>query len=135
METEKVCVNLSAAELGAVDVLVAQGLFTSRSDLIRAGIRAVTDLHAPALQRVTRNATCLGVMLLSRDHLEQVVREGERLRVFVVGILRVDSRVTPELADQAIEHVQLLGSLKATPPVQAVLEPRLTRSLDAAGWL
>jgi hypothetical protein len=31
METEKVCVNLSAAELGAIDVLVAQGLFTSRS--------------------------------------------------------------------------------------------------------
>lgn len=36
METEKVCVNLSAAELGTIDVLVAQGLYTSRSDLIRA---------------------------------------------------------------------------------------------------
>lgn len=135
METEKVCVNLSAAELGAIDVLVAQGLFTTRSDLIRAGIRAMSDLHEPALQRVTKNATCLGVMLLSRDHLEQVVAKGERLRVFVVGILRIDSRVTPELADRAIEHVQLLGSVKAPPAVLSLLEDRISRNLDAAGWL
>jgi Arc/MetJ-type ribon-helix-helix transcriptional regulator len=135
METEKVCVNLSAAELGAIDVLVAQGLFTSRSDLIRAGVRSVTDLHQPALHRVTKNATCLGVMLLTRGHLEEVVGKGERLRVFVVGILRIDSRVTPDLADRAIEAVQLLGSLKAPQPVLDRIEDRISRNLDAAGWL
>ena len=135
METEKVCVNLSAAELGAIDVLVAQGLFTTRSDLIRAGIRAITDLHVPTLNRATKNATCFGVMLLTPQHLEQVVRQGGRLRVFVVGILRIDSRVTPELADQAIEHVQLLGSLKASAPVVARIEGRVSRNLDAASWL
>ena len=135
METEKVCVNLSAAELGAIDVLVAQGLFTTRSDLIRAGVRAVTELHEPALHRATKNATCLGLMLLSRGHLEDVVAQGERLKIFVVGILRIDSRVTPDLADAAIEHVQLLGSLKGPAPVLARLEDRISRNLDAAGWL
>lgn len=135
METEKVCVNLSASELGAIDVLVAQGLYTSRSDLIRAGVRSVTDLHEPALRKATKNATCLGVMLLSRAHLEQVVQRGERLQVFVVGILRFDSRVTPELADQAIEHVQLLGSVKGPAAVLDRLESRISRNLDAASWL
>lgn len=135
METEKVCVNLSAAELGAIDVLVAQGLYTSRSDLIRAGVRSVTDLHEPALHRVTKNATCLGVMLLSRGQLDDVVAKGERLRVFVVGILRIDSRVSPELADRAIEHIQLLGSLKAPQPVVDRIQDRVSRNLDSAGWL
>ena len=135
METEKVCVNLSAAELGAIDVLVAQGLFTSRSDLIRAGIRAITDLHEPALQRATRHATCIGVMPLSRSHLEDVVREGKRLRVFVVGIVRFDSRITPDLADAAIEHIQVLGSLKGPQPVLDRLADRTSRNLDAGSWL
>lgn len=135
METEKVCVNLSAAELGEIDVLVAQGLYTSRSDLIRAGIRSVTDLHEQALTRVRSHATCLGVMLLTRGHLEQVVREDKRLRVFVVGILRIDNRVSPELADQAIEHVQVLGSIKAPQPVLDRLADRISRNLDSASWL
>ena len=130
METEKVCVNLSGAELGAIDVLVAQGLFTSRSDVIRAGIREVTERHAVALERVTKHATCLGVMLLTRGHLEQVVSKGERLHVLVVGILRISSDVTPELADEAIDRVQLLGSLKASPAVLDRLGDRISRNLE-----
>ena len=135
METEKVCVNLSAAELGEIDVLVAQGLYTSRSDLIRAGVRSVTELHEPALLRVRRHATCLGLMVLTRSHLEDVVRDGKRLKVFVVGILRIDSRVSADLADRAIEHVQVLGSIKASAEVLDRLEDRISRNLDSASWL
>lgn len=130
METEKVCVNLSGAELGALDVLVAQGLFTSRSDVIRAGIREVSERHAVVLERVTKHATCLGVMLLTRGHLEGVVRKGERLHVLVVGILRISSDVTPDLADAAIDRVQLLGSVKAPQPVLDRLGDRISRNLE-----
>ena len=45
METEKVCVNLPAAELGKIDVLVAEGLYASRTDVIRSGIRSVLETH------------------------------------------------------------------------------------------
>lgn len=135
METEKVCVNLSAAELGTIDVLVAQGLYTSRSDLIRAGVRAVTEQHEPAFRRATEHATCLGVMLLGRRDLEHTLREGKRLKIFVVGILRLDTAVTPDLADEAIEHIQVLGSLRAPEPVLRRLQDRISRNLDGASWL
>ena len=136
METEKVCVNLSAAELGAIDVLVAQGLYTSRSDVIRAGVREVTEQHRPSLDRVTKTATCIGVMALDRHHLERyVVEEGKRLRIFVVGILRLDKDIPPDLADEAIERIQILGSLRASPEVLARLEDRISRNLDGTGLL
>lgn len=135
METEKVCVNLSAAELGVIDVLVAQGLYTTRSDLIRAGVREITERHQVALQRATSSATCIGVMLLGRRQLEQAVRDNKRLRVFVVGILRIDNGVTPELADEAIEAIQVLGSLRAPQPVLERLADRTSRHLDPGGWL
>jgi Arc/MetJ-type ribon-helix-helix transcriptional regulator len=135
VETEKVCVNLSAAELGTIDVLVAQGLYTSRSDLIRAGVRAVTEEHEPAFRRATEHATCLGVMMLGKRDLEHTLREGKRLKVFVVGILRLDSSITPDLADEAIEHIQVLGTLRAPDAVVKRIEDRISRNLDGATWL
>jgi Arc/MetJ-type ribon-helix-helix transcriptional regulator len=135
METEKVCVNLSASELGTIDVLVAQGLYTSRSDLIRAGVRAVTEQHEPAFRRATEHATCLGVMMLGRRDLEHTLREGKRLRIFVVGILRLDGSISPDLADEAIEHIQVLGTMRAPAPVLKRLEDRISRNLDGASWL
>ena len=133
METEKVCVNMSAAELGTIDVLVAQGLYTSRSDVIRAGVRAITEEHEPALRRATEHATTIGLALLFRRDLERAVREGKRLKVFVVGILRIDSSVTPDLADEAIEQIQVLGSLKAPQAVLDRLGDRISRNLEG-GW-
>ena len=135
METEKVCVNLSAAELGTIDVLVAQGLYTSRSDLIRAGVRAITEQHEPAFKRATEHATTLGVMLLGKRDLEHTLREGKRLKIFVVGILRLDHGITPDLADEANEHIQVLGSLRAPQAVLDRLSDRISRNLDGASWL
>jgi Arc/MetJ-type ribon-helix-helix transcriptional regulator len=135
METEKVCVNLSGAELGAIDVLVAQGLFTSRSDVIRSGIREVTERHAVALERVTKHATCIGVMALSRSYLEEVVREGKRLRIVVVGIFRLADDVTPDLADSAIDRAQVLGSVRAPQAVLDRLGDRVARNLEGTSWL
>ncbi|MFN2218230.1 MAG: hypothetical protein ACK2UA_06470, partial [Anaerolineae bacterium] len=34
-DTEKITINLSVVDLGQVDLLVEQGLYSSRSDLIR----------------------------------------------------------------------------------------------------
>ena len=135
METEKVCVNLSAAELGTIDVLVSQGLYTSRSDVIRAGVRAVSERHEPEFRRAIEHATCLGLMLMGKRELENALREGKRLKIFVVGILRLDNSVTPELADEAIEHIQVLGSIRASAPVLKRLEDRITRNLEGANWL
>jgi Arc/MetJ-type ribon-helix-helix transcriptional regulator len=135
VETEKVCVNLSAAELGTIDVLVAQGLFTSRSDLIRAGVRAITDEHEPAFRKATEHATILGVMMLGRRDLEHTLREGKRLKIFVVGILRLDASITPDLADEAIEHIQVLGAIRAPAEVLTRLADRTSRNLDGATWL
>lgn len=132
METEKVCVNLSAAELGTLDVLVAQGLYTNRSDVIRAGLREISAQHGQVLERATKRAGNLGVMVLTRGALEKTVREGKRIRLFTIGIVVIESSVTPELADEAIEHIRLFGALRAPAAVQAVLQDRISKNLEAA---
>ena len=129
METEKVCVNLSGAELGTVDVLVARGVYTSRSDAIRAGLRRLMDEHESVVEQATKKATTIGVMLVGKSELERLQREKRRVRLFVVGILRIAPGVTPALAAATIEEIRIIGSLRAPDAVVERLDDRITRGL------
>jgi Arc/MetJ-type ribon-helix-helix transcriptional regulator len=127
METEKVCVNLPAAELGKIDILVAEGLYASRTDVIRNGIRLVLDKHDQEVQRVVRTGANIGYVMLTKGDLERARERGERLNLFVIGVLRLPASITPELADATIERIRLLGALRASDAVLEQLDDRVIR--------
>lgn len=134
METEKVCINLPAAELGKIDVLVAEGMFASRTDVIRSGIRLVLANHEETLTRVTRTDARIGYQLLMRGELELAAAAHRRLSLFVVGVLRIQGSVTPELADEAIERIRIFGAVRGPAAVLQRIEDRIVRgseNLDA----
>ncbi len=131
METEKVCVNLSGAELGTMDVLVAQGLYTSRSDVIRAGLRRVIAEHETTVKKATTDQATVGLMFVGRRELERLRDAGKRTRIFTVGILRIDPSVSAALADETIEQIRIVGSLRAPAEVVERLEDRIVRGLPA----
>lgn len=127
METEKVCVNLPAAELGKIDVLIAEGLFASRTDVIRSGIRSVLEAHDDTVRRVARTDARIGYQLMLRAELEAARLQRQKLRVFVVGVLRIQSTVTPELADETIEKIRIFGSVKGPAEVLKRIDDRIIR--------
>jgi len=130
METEKVCVNLPAAELGKIDVLVAEGLFASRTDVIRNGIRHVLDNHDETLQRATQSDARIGYQLLTKSELMATRQLQRRLSIFVVGVLRIQGSVTPELADETIERIRIFGAVRGPAEVLAVIEDRIIRGSE-----
>jgi Arc/MetJ-type ribon-helix-helix transcriptional regulator len=129
MELEKVCVNITPAELGQIDILVARGLYTTRTDVIRTGIRLVLEQNASTVTHVVQGSTGFGYMTVSRDDLETSLSRGERQRMFVVGVLRLDSSISPDLADATIERINILGSLKAPKEVVERLGSRVTHEM------
>jgi Arc/MetJ-type ribon-helix-helix transcriptional regulator len=130
METEKVCVNLPAAELGKIDVLVAEGLFASRTDVIRHGLRAVLDSHDDTVRRVAHTGARIGYQLLAKAELDAALALRRRLTIFVVGVLRIQGSVTPELADQTIERIRIFGTVKGPAGVLAAIDDRIIRGGD-----
>lgn len=125
-ETEKLTVNVSVVDLGQVDLLVQEGFYSNRSDLIRTALRHQLALHAEALrQTVARRTLTVGLQHYSRADLERVVAAGQRLQVQVVGLARVGDDVTPELARAAIESVTVLGAFQASPAVRRALADRI----------
>jgi Arc/MetJ-type ribon-helix-helix transcriptional regulator len=127
VETEKVCINLPAAELGKIDVLVAEGLFASRTDLIRSGIRSILDVHDDAVRRVARTDARIGYQLLMRSELESARNARQKLTIFVVGVLRIQGSVTPDLADATIDKIRIFGAVRGPAEVLKRIDDRIIR--------
>lgn len=125
-ETEKMTVNVGVVDLGHVDLLVQEGFYSNRSDLIRTALRNQLALHADTVkQTVARRTLTVGLQHYSRTDLEAVVASGQRLQIQVVGLARIADDVPPELALAAIEYVTVLGAFQASPAVRRALSDRV----------
>ncbi len=125
-ETEKMTVNVGVVDLGHVDLLVQEGFYSNRSDLVRTALRNQLALHADTLkQTLARRTLTVGLQHFGRRELEAAVAAGQRLQVQVVGLARIADDVTPELARAAIESVTVLGAFQASPAVRRALADRI----------
>lgn len=125
-ETEKMTVNVGVVDLGHVDLLVQEGFYSNRSDLVRTALRNQLALHADVVkQAVARRTLTVGLLHYSRSDLEAVLAAGQRLQVQVVGLARIADDVSPELALATIESVLVLGALQASPAVRRALSDRI----------
>lgn len=125
-DTEKITINLGYVDLGQVDLLVRDGFYSNRTDLIRTAIRNRLERHADAVrQSITRKSLDLGLRIFTRNDLERVRSAGEMLDIKVLGLATIADEVTPELAVATIASVTVLGALQASPAVRRALADRI----------
>jgi len=125
-DTEKVTINLGLIDLGQIDLLVQEGFYSNRTDLIRTAIRNQLSTHGDVIrQTVARKSLVLGLQHYSRADLEAVQAAGQTLRIQVLGLATIAADVTPELAQAAISEISVLGALHASPAVKAALAGRI----------
>lgn len=125
-DSEKITLNLGYVDLGRIDLLVQEGFYSNRSDFIRTAIRNQLDTHQDAVSRtIERHTMELGLRDYSRQDLEQVKAAGEILHVRVVGLARIATDVTPELALATIGSITVLGALQTSPELRTALAKRI----------
>jgi len=125
-DTEKVTINLGAIDLGHIDLLVEESFYSNRTDFIRTAIRNQLATHAEALkQTVARRTLVLGLQQFSKRDLESIKASGTKLRIQVLGLVRIHDDVTPSLALQTIESISVLGALHASAAVKTALSGRI----------
>ena len=126
-DSEKLTINMVPVDLGKIDLLVGQGLYASRSDLIRTAVRRLLDAHDSTVQdAVARESFSVGIIIHDRASLE---RKEAPVRLRVLGMLRFAKDVTPELAEEVIEHISIRGVLRGPRPVLDRLAPRIDRGM------
>src|SRR3978361_1191224 len=101
---EKITINIGCVDLGQIDLLVQEGFYANRSDLIRTAIRAQLAKHAKVVdQVVTSKMLVVGTEHFSADDLRALQRAGQKLQIRVLGLASIADDVSPELALGTIE--------------------------------
>ncbi len=125
-ESEKITINLGYVDLGQIDLLVAEGFYSNRTDLIRTAIRNQLDRHNDAVkQSVERRHLELGLRVYDRSELEAVRAAGETLHIQVLGLVVIGPDVSPDLALATITSIEVLGALQASAAVKSALGDRI----------
>lgn len=125
-DSEKITINLGFVDLGHIDLLVQEGVYSNRTDFIRTAIRNQIDRHGDIVrQAVTRKSVDLGLRHFSRADLEAVRDAGDMLDIRVLGLATIAPDVTPELARATIASLTVLGALHASAAVKAALADRI----------
>ena len=126
-ENEKITINLGFVDLGRIDLLVQEGFYSNRSDFIRTAIRNQLDHQSDTVrQSIDRHTMELGLRDYSVADLEAVRAANELLHIKVVGLARIASDVTPELALATIGSITVLGALQASAEVKKALGARIS---------
>jgi Arc/MetJ-type ribon-helix-helix transcriptional regulator len=125
-ETEKITVNLGFVDLGRIDLLVRDRFYSNRTDLIRTAVRNQLASHSREVdQSLERQTLEIGLRDFTVADLEAARAAGAMLHVKVVGLARISSDVTAELARAAIGSITVLGALQASADVKAALADRI----------
>ncbi|HEX5698303.1 MAG TPA: CopG family transcriptional regulator [Rhodoferax sp.] len=125
-ESEKITINLGFVDLGQIDLLVSEGFYSNRTDLIRTAIRNQLSTHSEVVKQViARKMLVLGLQHFSADDLRAVQAASQTLQIRVLGLAVIAPDVTPELALATISSLEVLGALQASPAVKTALASRL----------
>jgi Arc/MetJ-type ribon-helix-helix transcriptional regulator len=124
-DSEKITINMNAVDLGKIDLLVQEGIYSNRTDFIRTAIRAQLEKHNWEVQQsVVRHSYGIGVFGYTRAELERLRTRGEKLKLSVVGLLTLADDVPVELALETIETIQVRGVFQARDELKRALAER-----------
>src|ERR1700730_10318916 len=98
-ETEKMTINLGVVDLGQIDLLVQEGFYSNRSDLIRTAIRNQLASHADTVkQTVARRTLAMGLQHYGVADLMRIQASGQTLHIRALGLVRIATDVSTALA-------------------------------------
>ena len=125
-DTEKITINLSPVDLGRIDVLVEQGLFSNRTDLIRSAIRSLLEKQERVIEDVTtRRSYSIGVLAIDQRDLEKLKAEKKKVAYRIIGSLLLSHNIDPDLARETIESISVRGALRMSAKLREALKDRI----------
>ena len=126
-DSEKITINVGYVDLGHIDLLVSEGFYSNRTDLIRTAVRNLLNTHTAELKQVVaRKTLVLGIQHFSAADLRAIQAAQQTLQIRVLGLASIGADVSPELALATISAIEVLGALHASAAVKAALADRIS---------
>jgi Arc/MetJ-type ribon-helix-helix transcriptional regulator len=117
---------MPAVDLGKIDLLVQEGLYSNRTDFIRTAIRSQMEKHTFEIQQsVTRHAYVIGVLTYNRADFEKRKEKNEKLNIAIVGLLHLQDDISPDLAAEVVGSIKIRGIFSASDAVKTAIADRI----------
>jgi hypothetical protein len=122
---ETFALTMDAADVTQIDLLIAQGLYSSREDFVQTAARSLMREQGVQVQKAAGHLKVAGIAMHNRKSLEKLRATGKQLEINVTGIFRLSDDVTPELACAVIKSLKIYGSFQASGAVKNALKDRI----------
>lgn len=123
--TEKITINLNVTDLGYIDLLVDEGFYSNRTDLIKTAIRNQLNTHSNEVKDLVERKKQvygygfgIGVLGLTKKRLEDAIEKNEKINMVVVGMLFIPNNVTLELMKEAIASIKVFGVTRCSKEIK-----------------
>ena len=129
-ETEKLTINLGVVELAQIDVLVEQGLYSNRSDLIRTAVRKQLEAHKENIEQSLvpiankqEWSKVIGIFAIGKEDLEEWVAETNgKLNISVIGMLIINKDISAELFEETVGRIIVRGKIVASDEIKETIK-------------
>jgi len=128
---EKITVNLPYVDVGKIDYFVEQGFYNSRAEFIRVAVKNEISKNDYEIETETKrlreekkeeNHVAIGISIINRDFLEDILSKKQKLRIFVVGLIKFSKNIDLELVKKTIETFRVYGIKRGPSDVIKYLE-------------
>lgn len=117
--TEKVSVNMNIGTLSQIDLLVDQGFYSNRSDLINQAVREYLNTKQEKIRAEEENYDkwdffwFMGIRVMLENELEAVKKQGRQKEVRGYGMLIIDESLD-DLVMETISAIRVKGKVKCS---------------------
>ena len=130
--SEKVSVNMNAAVLSEIDLLVDGGYYSNRSDFINQAVREALQRQQSTIDRIvaskkedfgfkmsTRGKNWfLGISGMTKKELEELDAEGQQIDLSGYGLLIIDEDCPLEQLFRVVKSISVRGKVRCAPAVR-----------------
>lgn len=128
MSGEKVSVNMTAATLAQIDLLVDQGYYSNRSSFINEAVRNSLDEKQATIDRVIEqkhsihSTFFIGITRLDEADLIEWKSKGKKERIVGYGVFILDCD-NEELIKETIESIHVVGKVYCSERIRKIYLP------------
>jgi len=116
-------------DLGKIDYLVEQGFYNTRTEFIRTAIKQEIDKNSFTFDKIEKDSTQtnglylgIGVINITRKDLEKHLKQGTKVKIFVIGVCRFSKDVDIDLVEKTVESFRAYGIKSGSPGVIEYLD-------------
>ena len=117
--TEKGSVNMNIGTLSQIDLLVDQGFYSNRSDLINQAVREYLNTKQEKIRAEEENYDkwdffwFMGIRVMLENELEAVKKQGRQKEIRGYGMLIIDESLD-DLVMETISAIRVKGKVKCS---------------------